>query len=161
MIRNEAARAMPEIAPLNLPKRKWLPSLGTTAPDAALMDDAQMSKEDSFRERAIRLRDDREDNGVGDGCGLIQPWVAPDVDDTLVGARLEVCFECNLDDGGQELRWCVGKVMSVKNEKKVLMKWMANKEHGEEATISNQRLLKTKWNPLDKHTSGGWRLADL
>ena len=97
----------------------------------------------------------------------------PAIDASLVGKRLDVCFEYELDEGGTQLFWSQGEVTLVSNGKNivipkkrtacykageaVMIRWDASEERGEESTETAQRLLKTKWNPK-KHCHGGWRL---
>ena len=100
-------------------------------------------------------------------------WAVLGIDSTSpIGKRLDVCEKYILDDGGTELRWSQGEVVSVsdgfnilkpgacrakyKAGEAVMIRWDANIDRNEVASTSAQRLLP--WNPKGKHTEGCWRL---
>ena len=91
----------------------------------------------------------------------------------MVGKRLDVCERYELDEGGSELRWSQGKLLSVSDGSNilkpgarsacfsrgeaVLIQWDENKVQNEPSTTSSQRLLISKWNPKCTHSEGAWR----
>jgi hypothetical protein len=119
------------------------------------------------------VRSEREMAGFGDIHSEMQPTSMPNVDASLVGVRLDVCFRYDLDEGGHELRWCQGEVTLVsdgsnlpipnkrnakyKAGEAVAIRWDANEECNELPSETVQKLPKSKWNPK-KHCEGGWRL---
>ena len=163
---------MPCTPPINLPKRKLLPSLGTQARDVAALDLLSVANARDFISNAERVRDEREAVGVGDRFSECQPASAPSVDASLLGVRLDICEEYTLDAGGVELRWSQGEVIAVSDGTNlarprpfrtpyprgcVMMRWDANEARGEAGSESVFPLLPTKWNP-NVLGHGGWRL---
>ncbi len=178
IIRDTRNRKIPKNAPVVLPMRKELPVLGTQTSDVVAIDAARLATSDEFEANARRIRDDREANGIGDSCGNKQPMSAPNVDDELIGKRLEVCVEYELlNEIGTELRWCPGEVTLVsdgtnivkpdsvtgrafyKKGEAVMMRWEANEKCNEPETESSQKLAKNKWNPRGQHTADSWRFC--
>ena len=100
----------------------------------------------------------------------LQPCSRPNIDKHLVGKRLDVCERYELDEGGSELRWSQGKLLSVSDDSNtlkpgarsacyargeaVLIQWDENKVRNEPSTTSSQRLLISKWNPKCTHSEG-------
>ena len=103
----------------------------------------------------------------------MQPLSMPVVNKKLIGKRLDVCFEWNLEEGGTELRWSQGEVVDVsdgsniiktgarsacyKKGEAVMIRWDADKDRNEHSHVSSQRLLPSKWNPKKEHSEGAWR----
>ena len=173
-----ASRDIPSKPPLPLPARKALPVLGEQARDAAALDLLQLSKGAEFEAEARRVRAEREAEGVGDSCAERQQQTAPLVDKALLGKRLEICCNYELDNGGSEPRWCAGQVILVsdgrniakgprsfyKEGEAVMMRWDAAPDRksmaypqGEPVSESAARLLKSMWNPRGVQRDGGWR----
>ena len=83
---------------------------------------------------------------------------------------------CELEEGGTELRWSQGKVVTVsdgsniikpgsrtacfKKGEGVLIYLDTNEERNKVETVSAQKLLNTKWN-LKIYREGAWRLDIL
>ena len=83
---------------------------------------------------------------------MLQPISIPNIDIYLIGKRLDICELYELEEGGTELRWIQGKVVSVsdganiikpgsrtacfKKGEGVLICWDANKERNEVETVS-------------------------
>ena len=104
----------------------------------------------------------------------MQPLSIPPVDKRLIGRRLDVCFEWNLEEGGTELRWSQGEVVDVsdgtnilkpgartacyKKGEAVMIRWDEDQDLNEPSHVSAQRLFASKWNPKKEHTKGSWRL---
>ena len=109
-------------------------------------------------EDAIEERERRENEFLTDRDSMLQPNVMPNVDKSLVGFPIEVCFEYDGEDGAPFTAWCDGTVMSVINEKTrmVLIKWNEKKVAEGDAQTSKHKLGIRGWNP--KHPkSGAWR----
>ena len=103
----------------------------------------------------------------------MQPLSMPVVNKKLIGKRLDVCCEWNLEEGGTELRWSQGEVVDVsdgsnilktgarsacyKKGEAVMIRWDADKDRNEHSHVSSQRLLPSKWNPKKEHSEGAWR----
>jgi hypothetical protein len=167
------SREIPPKPPLPLPKRKELPMLGTQARDATALELLQLSKGDAFETEAHRIRAEREAAGVGDSCAERQQRTAPPVDATLLGKRLEICCDYDLEEGGSEARWSAGEVIAVsdgtniaipgkprakfKTGEAVMMRWDADAARLEPETESASRLLPSMWNPRGVQSAGGWR----
>ena len=122
---------------------------------------------------AHAIRNKREADGVGDRYAGLQPMSRPNIDQSLLGKRLDVCEKYTLEEGGTELRWSQGTVVKISNGSNilkcgartakfkkgeaVLIKWDANPARNEIESTSAQRLLHSKWNPKQTHTAGSWR----
>ena len=68
-----------------------------------------------FYQDARNLRNTREVVGIGDMYAEMQPSSRPKIDRHLIGKRLDICESYDLDEGGSELRWSQGKVVSISN----------------------------------------------
>ena len=105
----------------------------------------------------------------------MQPLSMPEVNNDLIGQRLDVCFRYDLiDEEGSEFRWCQGLVTEVlngsnmnktgrrsgkcKSGEAVMIRWDKNDSTGEPESESPQVLLASKWNPQKKHKEGCWRM---
>ena len=108
-LRQQKKRKIPLKPTIDLPKRKILPLLGKKTRDMDDLDALRLSAADKFENKAITIRNERESAGIGDRFAEIQPMTRPLVDKNLLGKRLDVCFEYELEEGGNELRWCQGK----------------------------------------------------
>ncbi len=80
----------------------------------------------------------------------------------LIGKQINVLclFDIDIKMGTKELRWCQGEVIEVVEgvqDPTVKVKWDAQLDaHGyEKSTITNQRLLPTRWR---KDREGRWRM---
>ena len=65
-------------------------------------------------------RNKRKAIGVGDRYAGLQPMSRPNIDQHLVGKRLDVCEKYNLEEGGTDLRWIQGIVVKVSNRSNIL-----------------------------------------
>jgi len=170
-IGEEGRRTKLNKPPPMMPKRKDMLTLGAAAPDLAAVDKKQQDNTGSFEENAKRVREEREEAGAGDRCGLMQP----EVNNKLIGQRLDVCFCCDLiDEEGSELRWCQRSTTEVSNGSNmnktgrrsgkskageaVMIRWDKNDLTGEPESESPQLLLASKWNPQKKHKERCWRM---
>ena len=79
----------------------------------------------------------------------------PNVDETLIGSRIEMCWVYTEQNGTKVKVWCKGLVVAVLKSNKVHVQWDTDYLHPGESKISKEKLLKTKWN---KHTEKCWRM---
>lgn len=165
------SRTIPAKPPIPLPERKALPSLGVQAHDAAALDLLQLSKGTDFEAEARRVRAEREAAGIGDPRAEKQQQSRPLVDKALLGKRLEICCDYDLDEGGSEPRWCAGEVVLVSDGSNipipgkprakykagaaVMIHW--DEPQGESWKDSAVELLPSQWNPKGIQLAGGWR----
>ncbi len=91
----------------------------------------------------------------------LQPFSRPELTESI-GKRIDVLcsFDIDIRKGTNELRWCQGEVMEIvegAHDPTVKVKWDAQADaHGyEEETITNQRLLPSRWR---KDREDGWRM---
>lgn len=112
----------------------------------------------------------------------MQPITGPSVDAELVGKRIEVCFEYEMNEEGENnLAWCQGVVVAVsdgtnltrrgneildgtkgggrramyKAGEAARIRWDSVLEG--ESEVTNESLLPSKWNPKGRHRKGCWR----
>ena len=173
IIKEQRKRSIPSKPPIPLPERKDLPILGTKTLDLAVIESTHLLKGENFERDAHAIRNKREADGVGDRYAGLQPMSRPNIDQSLLGKRLDVCEKYTLEEGGIELRWSQGTVVKISNGSNilkpgartakfkkgeaVLIKWDANPARNEMESTSAQRLLLSKWNPKQTHTAGSWR----
>ena len=173
IISYQRTRGIPKNPPVDLPKRKMLPTLGTKTSTLSLIEKKHNDQSDKFETDWKNEWAERELSGIGDRYSNMQPLSMPSVDKKIIGKRLDVCFEWNLEEGGKELRWSQGQVVNVsngsnilkpgartscyKNGEAVTIKWDENKDGNEPSHISSQCLLPSKWNPKKEHSHGSWR----
>eukprot|EP00957_Ditylum_brightwellii_P206554 15348982-Ditylum_brightwellii.AAC.2 len=91
IIAAETTQDIPTKPPVPIPKWKNLPQLGCQATDVQKFNVAQLEKSHEFETKAQSVRLEREENGVGDQYSELQPTSMPEINDTLVGIRLDVC----------------------------------------------------------------------
>ncbi len=91
----------------------------------------------------------------------LQPFSRPELTE-LIGKGIDVLcsFDIDIKKGTKELRWCQGEVLEIVKgawDPTVKVKWDAQLDvHGyQEATITNQRLLPTRWR---KDREDDWRM---
>mmetsp|Transcript_13403 Transcript_13403/g.29103 ORF Transcript_13403/g.29103 Transcript_13403/m.29103 type:complete len:910 (+) Transcript_13403:516-3245(+) len=178
------SKVVPDEPPVAIPTRKALPKLGSEAADVAAMDSARRLDESDLKDKARRIRLEREAAGIGDRYELMQPASQPAIDGQLVGKRLEVLCEYDmLEEEDPGLAWCQGLVVAVSDGTNLTVRgdlvldgtergrkravytageavricWDANEEMNEESTEQNIRLLPSKWNPKNNYRAGCWR----
>ena len=153
----EVNRNIPSEPPVQTLERKVLPVLGTLSANVAKLDVASGEKEQEMREAAVRMRDERELEGVGDRYEQMQPTIPPVLDESLLNRRLEIC-----EYRGDNLHWHSGTVLAVlmKPKQHVQFQFDADVLDEGEDPIQRVKLLPTFWNKT-KHTKNakGWRLA--
>jgi len=106
IIKVEKTHIIPQRPPVQLPQRKRLPQLGTQISDVKELDVLHQGISIKFDHDARLVRIEREERGHGDQYEELQPTTMPNINHSLIGIRLDVCFEFVLDEGGKELRWC-------------------------------------------------------
>lgn len=145
--------------PVQIPKRTNDLNLGMKSAAVVELDGKRSELEDGVRLNALKKRDEREDDGVGDQLMEIQQVNWP-VDKILNGGfRVDMCFHCC--DG--TLQWYRGVVQSVVRDKssqnntiEVMILW--DEEHIDEGELNPTKQILTKrlYNPL-VHVNGAWR----
>ena len=134
--------------------------LRTTTQQLLESNDTARIDEMEFRERAAKLRIQREARGEGSIFSEMQPLYRPELDE-LMDKRIDVLYSFQLDSGDKVLQWCQGKVIKILTEKRkptVVVRWdpmtdVDGKENSIEET--QQELPQRKWN---KDVEGAWRL---
>ena len=100
---------IPDKPPINIPKRKKLPTLGKQTLVVENLDKNYIKDEEGFVRNADTIRKEREDMGLGSMYYEMQPRSKPKIDDTFVGKRIEVLFMFDIldrDEPEKALRWC-------------------------------------------------------
>ena len=173
IILHQRSRQIPTKPPVTLPKRKLLPILETKTSVLTRIEQKYNNKTEEFETNGQKLRMERESAGIGDRYSNMQPSSIPIIDKSLIGKRLDVCHTWDLEEGGTELRLSQGEVIEISNGSNILkpgarsscykkgeavmIKWDENKDKKQLSYESPQRLLKSKWNPKNKHSDGAWR----
>ena len=161
IIKEEKKYDIPPGPSINVPTRTHLPTLGTQTCDVAALDRRFLSDENKFKEIAEKARRERESKGEGSMYSQLQPFSRPELTE-LIGKRIDVLcsFDIDIRKGTKELRWCQGEVLEIvegARDPTVKVKWDSQLDaHGyEEETITNQKLLPSRWR---KDREGGWRM---
>ena len=153
--------AIPNEPPIDTPKRKILPDLGEKTAFVSTLDSKFMKDEGLFKEKANRIRMNREAIGLGSMHLEMQSRVVPKIDDSFLDKRIDVLFCFDILDGIENekgLRWCQGKVINIISGKKkptVEVLWDAIPELNIEQHRTIEVLPGSKWN---KDTEGAWRM---
>lgn len=153
IIPEQKKRDVPEVPPVTLPSRAIRCQLGTRSAD---VDDLEKYRDDERVEiidGGKKLRDTLEQEGVSDRYEKMQ-GTKPPVDASLIGARIEQLWNYTEEDGTVVPQWCQGVVVAVKKQDKVHIEWDDACFHIGDQKITEERLLKTKWN---KQVEGAWR----
>ena len=122
IIKLEKKLSIPDKPPINIPKRKKLPTLGKQTVVLENLDKNYIKDEEGFVRNADTIRKEREDIGIGSMYSEMQPRNRPKIDTTFVGTRIEVLFMFDIldrDEPEKALRWCQGKVVKVLENKKI------------------------------------------
>ena len=163
IIKQERKLSIPDKPPINIPKRKKLPTLGKQTVIAENLDNNYIKDEEGFVRNADTIRKEREDIGIGSMYSEMQPRNRPKIDTTFVGTRIEVLFMFDIldrDEPEKALRWCQGKVVKVLENKKiptVEVLWDPIEESNSGVHKTCVELRDRKWNPK-KDSEGAWRL---
>ena len=166
LISEQSKRTIPSKPPVPGLARKELPALGKRTADVAALDAKEAASGSALEAAARATKADREAKGIGDSYQQRQ-GSKPDLDERLIGKRIEVVFHYTLPDGvfGQALMWCSGEVVDLDPRpyttfpkgKSATIKWDANDRvlPPEPVSVSGSKLLPSRWN---KDGVGAWRL---
>ena len=129
------------------------------------LDKDNIKDKDKFKERANKIRKEREEHGVGSLYSEMQPRVRPEINQDFVGQRIDVLFIFDIldavgDEPDQGLRWCQGKVtkvFTIKDKKKPMVEvaWDEVQESIDGQSKTNVILHANKWR---KECEGAWRM---
>ena len=109
IIKLQKKLSIPDKPPINIPKRKKLPTLGKQIVVLENLDKNYIKDEEGFVRNADTIRKEREDIGIGSMYSEMQPRNRPKIDNTFVGTRIEVLFMFDIldrDEPEKALRWC-------------------------------------------------------
>jgi hypothetical protein len=161
IIKEEKKYDIPPGPSINVPTRTHLPILGAQTCNVAALDHSYLSGEIRFKQKAEKVCCERESKGEGSMYSQLQPFSRPELTE-LTGKCIDVLclFDIDIRKGTKELRWCQGGVLEIVHgarDPTVKVKWDAQLDaHGyEETTITNQRLLLSRWR---KDREDGWRM---
>ena len=116
IIRKSKNMEIPDEAPIDIPRRKNLPSLGERTAFVKALYSNFITDTKEFKKDENRLQREREDSGYGDMYSVMQSVVVPTIDDSFIGKRIDVLFAFDIldsDANNQELRWCQGEVTKI------------------------------------------------
>ena len=166
LLAEQAKRPIPLKPPVAGLARKELPVLGKRTADVAALDAKEASNSWALEAAARATKAQREAKGIGDSYQQRQ-GSKPEIDERLVGKRIEVVIHYTLPDGvfGEALMWCSGEVVDVDPRpyvtfpkgKSATIKWDANDrvQPAEPVSTSATKLLPSRWN---KDGVGAWRM---
>jgi hypothetical protein len=125
--------------------------LGTTSDLVVEHPDINSNSLEKLKDATLEERMRREEVGETD-CDAIRQkaYVMPEVDENLVGFKIEYCFTYSDDDGTPYDAWCDGVVVEkVINEKNrmVLIRWNEKKVHEGDQLVPRHKLAIQSWNP--------------
>ena len=165
MIKKEKKLTIPTEPPINTPERIKLPVLGNQIEMVKTLDKDNIKDKDKFKERANKIRKEREEQGVGSLYSEMQPRVRPEINQDFFGQRIDTLFIFDIldavgDEPDQGLRWCQGKVtkvFTVKDKKKPMVEvaWDEVQESIDGHDKTNVILHANKWR---KECEGAWRM---
>jgi hypothetical protein len=147
-------RGIPGEPMMELPSRKKTKQLGTKALDVDDLDKMFEKKKEEAIEEAKNMRERDEDGGTKDRYEKLQPTKPKKVDETLVGAEIEQLWIFTEKNGKEIMQWCQGKVVAVKKNSKVHIKWRKDCLRDGDPAVTEERLLISKYN---KHMEEAWR----
>jgi hypothetical protein len=178
IIKKHRKRQIPPKPPVDLPTRKPLPVLGTLFPDIVRRDAERAAEEIKLIESAEKLMKELEEKGFGDRFANMQQRLAPKVDMSLKGKRLEVLYRYFEEDGTPFFCWgkCTVDGIPEKEAKKIGGSKNGKKTRGAngsdnvsaivtwddkycvkgDVATTRQKLPKDKWN---KHGPEAWRFV--
>ena len=132
--------------------------LKTRTTDIAVLDKKQNDQSDSFVIAAVAKRDQLEREGILCRHETQQSKESPEQNEEFIGTNIEQLWNFTETDGSTKNIWCKGTVVGVSNNKKypkIRIKWDTVYLRPGEPEVSEEVLLKTKWN---KQTEKSWRL---
>ena len=111
LIPEQTHRGIPTSPTMNMPSRKVTPQLGKRTADVAELEERYENEKQKAVEEAIKLRDQLEDEGIIDRHERLQP-TRPEVNEDLIGAKLEILYSYVEPDGSNKNMWCQGVVVA-------------------------------------------------
>jgi len=154
IIPEQRKRGIPAAPTVNLKSRGDRNQLGTKSLDVVDLENRKEKEIEAIQTGGKKLRDDMETDGVVDSYEKRQ-GAMPDVDETLIGAKIEQLWEFKEEDGAVVPQWCQGEVVAVKNNNKVHIQWDESCLRKGDPKVTQERFLKSKWN---KHVNEAWRM---
>ena len=165
-------RPIPNKPDVPVPSRANMPVMGTATKQMALLDEKAAANKEEFEKNARKTWKDDEMEGYGSVYQHRQSRVPPNVDESLIGVRIE--YLCGFEDEeGNTLdnRWCAGVVRRISDEENPWVRkgktracykegeaaeifWDAIPEAKLKACLSIEPLNPRKWN---KDVEGAWR----
>ena len=116
---------IPEVPPVDLPSRGDRQQLGTMTADVVALDKKRAGKVKAFRRAGTKLREEMEKDGEKDRYERMQPE-KPNVDETLIGSRIEMCWVYTEQNRTKVKVWCKCLVVAVLKGDKVHVQWDAD-----------------------------------
>ena len=153
--------------PLNAPRRKYLPILGSITSQLKNLDAKAAKENEKVRKAVTILTKERATRKGKDSIyNKYQPFFKPFVFESFVGQQIDVKVPINNDEGKAELQWCQGEVSSIvcvedadddKVVPKVMVEWdpTPDLEGYEETTKNVVELKKKNWK---RNAKNGWRM---
>jgi hypothetical protein len=114
-----------------------------------------------LKQKAEKAHHSHKSKGEGSMYSPLQPFSWPELTEFICKYIDVLCsFDIDIKKGTKELRWCQENVLKIVEgtcDPTVKVKWDPQLDaHGyEEATITNQKLLPTRWR---KDREEGWRM---
>lgn len=154
IIPEQKKRKIPKQPTVNLPSRGDRNQLGTESLDVKILKQKCKKEKQVVIIGGEAMRNRMENDEKVDRYEILQ-GPKPNVDETLINAKIEMLWEFIEEDGTAVPQWCQGIVVAVRKNDKVHIKWNKNCLREGEHPVSQERLLKSKWN---KHVEKGWRM---
>jgi hypothetical protein len=117
---------VPDDAPVKLPTAPDLYTLGALSAIGEEPKTKSLVSITEFRHKSREERDRREKEGLGDSWGEKQSVVIPEIYDDFIGFKIEMLYNYTHD---QELSWCHGEVIAIKDANKNTVKVRWAEEH--------------------------------
>lgn len=139
---------------ISLPSQKKLKELGMSAAEVQELDKNLINETRKLQRNTASIRRQKEADGEFDRFANIQPFVPPDVDETLIGTRLDVlCLYADDETNENTLVWCQGKVIQVSDGKNLLKDPM-NPSRAKTAYIKKGQAAVIRWTPGEGEEHG-------
>ena len=154
------SNTVPSKPPVKLPGLPKLYRLGTRAQDCIDLDNKLSEVSRDFRLKAMKQREQLEDDGYGDELYEMQQNLWPVKALREENFSIDKLFEYKVGDQ-LTLQWCQGKVKKFLSERKdthiiVQIEWNNKCLRDGDPKISREKLTRTAWNPK-KQAAGAWR----
>jgi hypothetical protein len=154
IIPEQRKRGIPNAPTVNIPTRGDRNKLGTKSLDVQDLQERREKERQAIQDGGEGMRDNMEAEGTVDRYEQFQGPM-PTVDETFVGAKIEQLWDFTEKGGTVVQQWCQGVVVAVKKNSKVHIEWDKSCVRDGDPKITQERLLKTKWN---KHVEEAWRM---